>query len=231
MAGPAHEAQHARKDTFHDHACPRRVWMESVRLVEGGHGGDAVEQEWIEERVVPGGEFRVDRVEARAVALPEVAGGQHPGEEDREAALGERAEQPVKVRPGKRRIDRSQGIICSERHDDGVGAIRQRPFKPREPPGRGVARYSGVDHLHVETVIAKRRLQPGGKRIAGSESVARGQAVAEHEDAERPGPCLRPESGRGQREPCCKQPRERRPGSDREPPRLIGPGVQDREAT
>ena len=157
---------------------------------------------------MPGGEPRVDRVEARAVVPPEVAGGHHSGEEHREAVFGECAEQPIQVRMGDRRVDCAQGIVCPERHDDRVGTVGQRPFEPREPPGRGIARDPGVDHPRVEPTTAQRRLQPGGKRVAGSEPVARGEAVAEHEDAQLIGAGLGPESGRGQHQPC-QQPRSR----------------------
>ena len=157
--------------------------MDAVRLVEGGHGGHTIQQEGVEERPVPGGKLRVEDVETRAVVPPEVGWRHHPGEEHREAALGERAEKPIQVRPGERRVDRPQRIVRPERHDDRVGAVRQRPFEPCESPGRGIARDAGVDHPHIEVPNAERRFQLRGKGIAGGEPLARGEAVAEHEDA------------------------------------------------
>ena len=206
MAAHAREAQHARKDAFHDHLHPGRVRVQAVRLVESGHGGHAVEQERIEERPVPFREFGVDRVEARAIFRSEVSRGQHPGEEHRQAAFGQRGQQTIQIRAGGRRVDRPQGVVGPECHDHRVGAIGQRPFEPCQSAGSRVAGDAGVDDADIEAAFAQRRLQPGGQGVAQGESVSRGEAVSEHQDTERFSAGLRCGFGRGQRK-ARQQPR------------------------
>ena len=162
----AREAEHGGEHSPRDHLHPRRVRMDPVLLVERGHGGHPVQQERIEDRPVPGGELRIDRVEPGRVVRPEVGGSHHAGEEDGEAPLGEDAEQAVEVRPGHRRVDRAQPVVRPEGDDDRVRVVREGPFDPGEPAGRGIARHPRVDHPRVDPVRTKDGLQPGGERVA-----------------------------------------------------------------
>ena len=182
MPGTAREAEHGGEHPPPDLLHPRRVRMDPVLLVEQGHGGHPVQQERVEDRPVPGGELRVDRVEPARVLRPEVGGSHHAGEEDGEVPLGEDAEQAVEVRPGHRGVDRAQPVVRPKGDDDRVRVVREGPFDPGEPAGRGIARHPRVDHPRVDPVRAKDGLQPGGERVARREPVAGGEAVPEHED-------------------------------------------------
>ena len=144
----------------------------------------------------------------RRVFPSEVAGGQHSGQEHRQAAFGECGKQPVQVRACNRRVDRPQGVVGPQRDDHRVGTIGERPFEPGESAGGGVTRNAGVDDACIDAALAQRRLQAGGQGVARSEPVARGEAVAEHDDAKRFGAGLRCESGRGQSE-AQRQPHPR----------------------
>jgi hypothetical protein len=69
--------------------------VDAVRLVERGRGGDAVEEERVEDGAVPLGELGEDGVEGGGVVRPEIGRRHHAGDEHRQAALGQAGEQAV----------------------------------------------------------------------------------------------------------------------------------------
>ena len=175
----------------------------------------SLQQKRIEDRAVARGELRVDRIEPGGVVRGRGWGSHHAGEEHRETALGRM--------PSKR--SRFARVTA--------GSIARRPsFAPRatttacgssarahsvraSPAAGGIAGHPRVDHAGVEPERTKRGLQPGGKRVARREPVARGEAVAEHQNADR---AILRADGRGSR-------RHRRRGEERRGPRPGPPAV------
>ena len=88
--------------------------------------------------------------------------------------------------------------------------VGERPLQAGEPAGARVSRHSGVDDGDVETELPERDLQTGGKRGVGMQPVTRRETVTEHEQAERSGIRVGPDSEaeqdrRHHGENCCQR--------------------------
>lgn len=161
--------------------------MDAVLLIEGAVGGDAVEEERVEDRTVSGGKIAVDRVETGAIVRAEVRRRQHAGEQHRQAALAEPGEQTIEAVAGDCGIDAAERVVGAELDDHGVGVVAHRPVDPRQAVAGGVAGDSGVDDRDVMAAGAEGGFEPGGERLANWKAKARRQAVAEDDDADRVG--------------------------------------------
>ena len=161
--------------------------MNAVRLVEVVAGGDAIEEEGVEEGAVARRQFLVDRVEGGAIVAAEIGRGDHAGEQDRQSAVAETGEQPVEGVAGDRRIDAAEGIVGAELDDDGVGVVADRPVEAGETVARGIAGDPGIDDHHVTAAGGERRLQAVGEGGIGLEAQTGRQAVAEGDDPDRIG--------------------------------------------
>ena len=162
--GTAREAEHGGEHPPPDLLHPRRVRMDPVLLVEQGHGGHPFQQERVEDRPVPGGELRVDRVEPAPPRTPARGWGEPPcprGERGGPARRGCRAGGRGSSGSPRGRSRRSPSF-APEGDDDRVRVVAKGPFEPGEPAGRGIARPPRVDHPRVDPVRAKDGLQPSG---------------------------------------------------------------------
>jgi putative ABC transport system ATP-binding protein len=153
--------------------------MEPVRLIERRLGGDAVEEEGVEQDTVFSGEAREDGVEFLPIIGTEIAGCQHADEEHRELALLKRAEDAVERLLGGFRIDAAKRVIGAKLHDDPVDFRHQRPVEPLGTGGRGVARHPSIGDHDVVTPGLEGGFEPGRKGLSGLEAETSGQAVAE----------------------------------------------------
>ena len=102
-------------------------------------------------------------------------------------ALADPAQQSIQ--PGARlgRRQAAQHVVGAEFDDDAIGAVAERPVEAGETGGHRVAGDAGVDDADVVAALAQRRFEANGKGGAGRQTIAGRQAVAEGEEAQRPG--------------------------------------------
>ena len=96
-------------------------------------------------------------------------------------------------RLGGRRRPTAQHVVGAEFDQQRVGPCRHAPVVAREPVRGRFTRNAGVGHLHVPPLGLQGAREDLGKPLAGRKAEARGQAVAERDDAQR-------SPGRGRRE-------------------------------
>ena len=77
----------------------------------------------------------------------------------------------------------AQRVVAAERDDQHPDVALERPVEPAQSAGRRVAGHAGVDHLVVQPGCVDLLLQQRWVRLARREAEARGQAVAENDDA------------------------------------------------
>ena len=168
--------------TIDDHRNPCGSWVEPVTLIELGIGGDAGEEEWIQDGFVLGGELRINGVEGAAVFGAHVGGRHHTAQQDRNFSLLETTKHRVQGLAGDGGIETAQRIIGAKLQDDGVGAVRNRPIKPGQSACGGVSGYARVHDIDGQSLGAERALQLRRKCLIGGEAVSGGERIPERHD-------------------------------------------------
>ena len=145
--------------------------MQAVALIELGLGGDAVEEERIEQQVVFWPRARDRSPRSRA----------HSRRRDWAPPACRRAARRCARAFSRRTISSSasrvtfgsmpaQHVVGAELEDHGVGALRHRPVEPGEPAERGVAGDAGIDDLDREALGLERLLELGREGRAGGQA-------------------------------------------------------------
>src|SRR5208282_2112355 len=79
---------HLRQNACDDYAHPRRAGMQAVVLGKAEVGGDAVEEERIEQYAVFGGQLWIDAIEGLIVVGPEIGRRAHAAQQNGDMAIG-----------------------------------------------------------------------------------------------------------------------------------------------
>ena len=161
---PGDELLDLGQDARDDGIDAGRGGMQSIALIELGLGGDAVEEERIEQQVVLGGEVGIDRLELAPIIGAEIGRRPHAGKQHGDAPLGQAAHDLLERRARDLGIDPAQHVVGAELDDDGIGALRHRPVEPRKPAGGGVAGDPGIGDLDREALGLERLLEPAPER-------------------------------------------------------------------
>ena len=159
--------------------------MHAILDLQLGILDNAVEKEWIEFDTVGLGKLGIDRIEPRGIVGPHVGRRQHAGKQHFDATRLQLFDHRNKVLAAFLGRDATQGVVGAKFENDALGAVRNRPIDPRQTAGGRVAGDAGIADRHVVPLRAQGLFQPGGEGVFGRQLVARHQAVAEADEAER----------------------------------------------
>ena len=159
--------------------------MQAVALGQAEVGGDAVEEEGIEQHAVFGRQLGIDALEGLIVIGAEIGRRAHAAQQNGDMAVGQALEDLVQGVARHLRIDPAQHVVGAELEDDGVGSRRHRPVEAGKPVGGGIAGNAGILDLRGDSLVGKRGLQARHEAILGGQAETCRQRVAERHDLDR----------------------------------------------
>jgi hypothetical protein len=184
-ANPGHQFLRLGQDARDDGVDARRGRMQAIALIELPIGGDAVEEEGIEQDAILASQVGIDRLEGAAVIRAEIGRCPHAGEEDSDPPRGQPAHDLGQRDARHLGVDAPQHVVGAELEDHGVGTLRHRPVKTGKAAGGGVAGDPGIADLNRQALGAQRLLQPNGKSGIGRQTVPGGERIAERHYPDR----------------------------------------------
>ena len=161
--------------------------METVWLVEAGIGRNAVEKERIEDGVIAGGRVAIDRIETSGIVLAEIARCEHAGDEDRQAALMQSADELVEGIARRHRIAAAKRVVGAKLDDYRIRIFANRPVYSREAAAERIAGHAGVDNVDIVAACFEGTFQPSREGFVRGKTEAGRQAVSEGDDRQRCG--------------------------------------------
>ena len=171
--------------------------MQAVMLHEAKVGGDAIEEERVEQRAIFGRKLRIDAFEGPAVIGPEIRCRAHAAEKNGNVAIGEALQDRLDRGARHLRLDPAQHVVGAELDDHGVGAFRHRPIEPRQPAGSGIAGDAGIDDLRGNPFGGERCLQTRHEAVLFGQAQTRCKGITERHDLDRRAGFRRRDGSRG----------------------------------
>jgi hypothetical protein len=159
-------------------------WDGVRRAEESRVGADFADKAWDQQRALLIGDSKIEVGKTRCIVGPVVGGDIHPEEHDLSAGLAASPDNFAEVLLGVFQWLAAERVVAAEFDDEDFGRSLEDPIDSGKATGRGVAADSGIDDGDIETLGTKEGFRDGGESLGLGETEARGQAVAEYDDAE-----------------------------------------------